>query len=206
MYFVLEGQDATGKDTLVAMLAEHLAKKGQPVVSYAESGTGSDREFIKSIAKLNYGEKQNLDPRTHVLLFLINRLEQWRKLAEPALRRGDHVILSRNWLSTLIYEGYGTGVSRTLIARLHKLILPAHYFLPDRIVILTLDDATRAKRLAARSDGARNQEFFKSKPDSFQQKVNHAYLKIAKDHHIPTLDTSGTIEESFVKLCALWGV
>ena len=59
----------------------------------------------------------------------------------------DIVIITRNWLSTVIYEGYGTGVSRQVIAKLHHDMLPDQYFKPDKIVILTLSDEERAKRL-----------------------------------------------------------
>ena len=81
MHIVIEGQDATGKDTQAKLLAEYLRSKGKNVVHYSESGTGSPDEFIREIAKLNYGTKQDIDHRTRVMLYLINRYEQWRKLA-----------------------------------------------------------------------------------------------------------------------------
>ena len=43
----------------------------------------------------------------------------------------------------------------------------------------------------------RKQEVWKSQGNSFQQKLNKAYLKIAKDYDIPTIDASGTIEKIF---------
>ena len=76
MHIVIEGQDATGKDTQAKLLAEYLRGKGLNVVHYSESGTGSEDEFIREIAKLNYGSKQDIDHRTRVMLYLINRYEQ----------------------------------------------------------------------------------------------------------------------------------
>ncbi|MBO7664369.1 dTMP kinase, partial [Candidatus Saccharibacteria bacterium] len=111
MYIVIEGQDGTGKDTQAKLLKEFYESQGKTVVAYAESGTASQDKFITEIAKLNYGSQQDIDHRTRVLLYLVNRYEQWRKLAEPALRNGDIVITTRNWFSTLIYEGYASGVS-----------------------------------------------------------------------------------------------
>ena len=78
-YIVIEGQDATGKDTQAKLLVDYLKSKGEGVTTYSESGTNSESEFIKTIAKLNYGSDQNLEPRTHALLYLINRFEQWKK-------------------------------------------------------------------------------------------------------------------------------
>ena len=171
MFIVIEGQDATGKDTQAAKLVEYFKSQGKNVVHYSESGTNSDNPFVQGIAKLNYGSHDsNIDPRTRVLLYLVNRYEQWKKIAEPALKNDDIVIITRNWLSTVIYEGYGTGVSRQIIAKLHHDMLPDQYFKPDKIVILTLSDEERAKRLI--SQGKRSEEFFKSKDGKFQKKLN----------------------------------
>ncbi len=199
MYIVIEGQDGTGKDTQAKKLKEYFESQGKKVIIYSESGTGSDDEFIKTIAKLNYGSKQDISNRTRVMLYLINRYEQWRKLAEPALKNGDIVITARNWLSTLVYEGYGAGVSKSFIIKLHKLVMSEHYFKPDRIFLLTLDEKEQAKRLGTQDDKNwnRKEEVWKSEGNSFQQKINKAYLKIAKDFNIETIDASGTIDEVF---------
>lgn len=199
MYIVIEGQDATGKDTQAQKLKQYFEKQGKKVVIYSESGTGSDDEFIKTIAKLNYGSKQDINNHTRVILYLVNRYEQWRKLAEPALKNGDIVITARNWLSTLVYEGYGAGVSKSFIIRLHKLVMPEHYFKPDKIFLLTLDEKEQRKRLGVQDskDWDRKKEVWKSEGNTFQQKINKAYLKIAKEFNIETIDASGSIDEVF---------
>lgn len=202
MYIVIEGQDGTGKDTQAKKLKEYFESQGKRVVAYAESGTASEDEFISEIAKLNYGSKQDIDHRTRVLLYIVNRYEQWRKLAEPALKNGDIVITTRNWFSTLIYEGYGGGVSKSLITRLHKLIMPEPYFHPDKIFLLTINEEEQQKRLGTQTDKKwdRKQEVWKSKGNEFQRKINAAYLKVAKEYDIKPVDASGTIEEIFKNL------
>ena len=158
MYIVIEGQDGTGKDTQAKLLKEYYEKQGKKVVAYAESGTASKDKFITEIAKLNYGSKQDIDHRTRVLLYIVNRYEQWRKLAEPALRAGDIVITTRNWFSTLIYEGYAGGVSRSLIIKLHKLIMPEPYFHPDKIFLFTLEETPRHSNRSKLGSQARSLE------------------------------------------------
>lgn len=203
MHIVIEGQDGTGKDTQAKKLKEYYESKGQKVVAYAESGTASRDEFISTIAKLNYGTKQDIDNRTRVLLYLTNRYEQWRKLAEPALKNGDIVITTRNWFSTLIYLGYGAGVSKSLIVKLHKLVMPEYYFRPDRLILLTLDEKEQMKRLGTQTDDKwdRKEEVWKSQGSEFQRKINSAYLDVAKkyaaDYNITAVDASGTIDEVF---------
>lgn len=204
MLIVIEGQDATGKDTQAQKLVEYYKSKGKNVVHYAESGTASENEFVREIARLNYGSKNDIDKRTRVLLYLTNRYEQFKKYAEPALRNDDIVIITRYWLSTYIYEGYGMGVSRNLISKLHKMIMPEQYFQPDKIVILTLTDEERQKRMI--SQGKRTQEFFKSQDAVFGEKLNHSYLQVAKDFKIPTMDTTGTPDEVFERLKEFWNI
>ena len=204
MLIVIEGQDAAGKDTQAKLLEAYLKEKGETVVSYDESGTSSLDPFVSEISNLNYKNDYSLDKKTHVLLYLVNRYEQWKRLAEPTLKENGVVILTRNWLSTLIYEGYGTGVSRSLIKRLHHEIMPEKYFSPDKIVILTLPEAERKKRLIFQ--GKRSEEFFKSKKAEFQKTLNSAYLKVAKEFNVPTLDASGSREEVLEKLKTLFKI
>jgi dTMP kinase len=204
MFIVIEGQDAAGKDAQAEKFADYFRAQGKNVAHYAESGTASKNDFVRTIAELNYGSKNDIDKRTRALLYLVNRYEQFKKYAEPALANNDIVIITRYWFSTYIYEGYGMGVSRTLIKRLHRLIMPEHYFKPDKIVILTQSDENRQKRMALQ--GKRTQEFFKSQDDIFGKKINNAYLKVAKEFNAPVLDASGTPDEVFANLKKLWSI
>lgn len=202
MFIVIEGQDGTGKDTQAKRLAEYFREKGREVTYYAESGTASEDPFVAEIAKLNYGSQQDIDHRTRVLLYLVNRYEQWRKLAEPTLKQGGVVVTARSWFSTLVYEGYGAGVSRNLITKLHKIVMPERYFKPDKTILLTLDEKTQAERLGTQNDKNwdRKKEVWKSKGNEFQKKVNQGYLKIAEEYPVVRVDASGTIEEVFAKI------
>lgn len=197
MHIVIEGQDATGKDTQAALLKEYLEKQGKKVVAYSESGNGSDDPLVKAIMQANLNKDYDAGMRTHALLYLSNRYELWRKLAEPALKNGDIVITTRNWYSTLNYMGYAGGMSKSTIVRLHKLIMPEKYFTPDKIVILTVPEKVQLERMGVQ---AREGEVWKSKGVEFQRKVNHGYQEIAKKYAVPTLDASGTIEEVFEDL------
>ena len=204
MLIFIEGQDATGKDTQASLLSDYFEKQGKDVVHYSESGTNSTDPFISGIAALNYQSDLGLDKKTRVLLYLVNRYEQWKRFAEPALKADKIVIITRSWLSSLIYEGYGTGVSKSFITRIHKELLPKRYFCPDKYVIFTLDDAERKNRLIAQ--GKRSAEFFKSKDAEFQARLNRAYLEVAKSYDIPTLDASGSPEEVFSRLKSLFQI
>lgn len=70
--------------------------------------------------------------------------------------------------------------------------MPEKYFNPDKMVVFTISDETQAKRLGTQG---RTGEIWKSKGESFQQKLNGAYLKVAREYNLPTLSAEGTIEE-----------
>ncbi|MBR2993905.1 dTMP kinase [Candidatus Saccharibacteria bacterium] len=192
MYIVIEGQDGTGKSTQARLLEDYFKKQGKEVVVMDEPD--GDLPQAHDLHDMILTRGYNLDPLTNVLLFTAARVELWKKIAEPVLRRGGVVISARNYWSTIAYQGYGEGVSRSKIIRLTKDSLPEKYFKPDFGFILTVPDKVRLDRQKGRGKAT---ETFEAKPDDFQQKVNNAYPKIAKDFDLQLIDASGTIEEVF---------
>lgn len=192
MYIVIEGQDGTGKSTQARLLQEYYEKQGKEVVVMDEPDGNLPQAHDLHDMILTRGYK--LEPMTNVLLFTAARVELWKKIAEPVLKRGGIVISARNYWSTLAYQGYGEGVSRSKIIRLTKETLPEKYFTPDFGFILTVSDAVRLERQKGRG---KSTETFEAKPNEFQQKVNAAYPHIAKDFNLQIIDASGTIEEVF---------
>lgn len=200
MYIVIEGQDGTGKSTQARLLAEHFEKQGREAVVMDEPDGDLPQAHEIHDLILVQGKDYGLEAMTNVLLFTAARVELWRKIAEPVLKRGGVVISARNYWSTLAYQGYGEGVSRSKIIRLTHDALPEKYYKPDVTVILTVADEVR---LARQGERGKATETFEAKRDDFQQKVNSAYPKIAKEFNVPILDASGTIEEVFAQILEL---
>lgn len=197
MYIVIEGQDGTGKSTQVRLLKEYYEKQNKEVAVMDEPD--GDLEVAHDIHDLLVvrGKKYNMEPMTNVLLFTAARSELWRKIAEPVLKRDGIVISARNYWSTLAYQGYGEGVSKSKIIKITHEALPDKYCKPDKSFILTVSDKIRLERQGERGKAI---ETFEAKPDDFQQRVNAAYPKIAKEFDIPVIDASGTIDEVFAKI------
>ena len=192
MYIVIEGQDGTGKSTQAELLKKHYEAEGKEVVVLEEPD--GDLPQAHDLHDMILTRGYNLEPLTNVLLFTAARVELWKKIAEPTLKRGGIVISARNYWSTLAYQGYGEGVSRSKIIRITKELLPEKYVHPDYGFILTVSDKVRLARQQGRGKAT---ETFEAKPDVFQQKVNAAYPKIAKEFNLTIVDASGTIEEIF---------
>lgn len=195
MYIVIEGQDGTGKSTQARLLKEHYEKQGKEVVVMDEPD--GDLPQAHDLHDMILTRGYNLEPITNVLLFTAARSELWRKIAEPVLKRDGVVISARNFWSTLAYQGYGEGVSRSKIIKITHEALPERYCRPDKGFILTVSDKIRLERQGARGKAT---ETFEARADVFQQKINNAYPKIAKDFDLKIIDASGTIEEVFEKI------
>lgn len=197
MYIVIEGQDGTGKSTQVELLKKHYERQGREVVVLEEPD--GDLPQAHDLHDMILTRGYDLEPITNVLLFTAARVELWKKIAEPVLKRGGVVISARNYWSTLAYQGYGEGVSRSKIIRLTKEMLSEKYYKPDFGFILVVPDEIR---LARQGDRGKAKETFEKMSDEFQQKVNSAYPKIAKDFDLKLIDATGTIEEIFAEIKA----
>lgn len=192
MYIVIEGQDGTGKSTQAELLKKHFEDQGKDVVMLEEPD--GDLPQAHDLHDMILSRGYNLEPLTNVLLFTAARVELWKKIAEPVLKKGGIVISARNYWSTLAYQGYGEGVSRSKIIRLTKDLLPEKYVYPDHGFILTVPDKVR---LARQQNRGKATETFEAKPSEFQQRVNAAYPKIAKEFDLTIIDASPSIEEIF---------
>ncbi len=195
MYIVIEGQDGTGKSTQAELLKKHYESAGKEVVVLEEPD--GDLPQAHDLHDMILTRGYHLEPITNVLLFTAARVELWKKIAEPVLRRDGIVISARNYWSTLAYQGYGEGVSRSKIIRITKELLPEKYFHPDYGFILTVSDEVR---LARQGNRGKAKETFEKMSNTFQQKVNAAYPHIAKDFDLCLIDAAGTIEEVFANI------
>ena len=195
MYIVIEGQDGTGKSTQAKLLKKHYENQGKEVVMLEEPD--GDLPQAHDLHDMILTRGYNLEPLTNVALFTAARIELWKKIAEPVLKRGGIIISARNYWSTLAYQGYGEGVSRSKIIRITKELLPSRYVYPDYGFILTVPDEVRLARQKGRGKAT---ETFEQKPNEFQQKVNSAYPKIAKDFNLTIIDASPSINEIFDKI------
>ncbi len=200
---LIEGTDATGKTTVANLIAERAYEEGRRVIRVDEPDSayrftplvvnpeplapiaGEIRRTIKngSLGRLAL---------TNIHLFTAARAENWHSILQPALERGDWVIFARNWLSTLIYQGYAEGYDKTEIEAITRAALSEAYMTPDHSYILDLnDEAERARRIAERGD-LENPDTFESRGDDFQQLLLNGYRDIAARHGIQLVEASST--------------
>jgi dTMP kinase len=145
-FISLEGGEGAGKSTQLAALAEALQGRGLKVLVTREPGGSPGAEAIRKL--LLEGEEARWNPRAEALLFAAARADHVEKTIQPALERGEWVLSDRFLDSSLAYQGEAGGLGIEAVRDLHR--FGSQDFLPDRTLVLTLDEREGALRARAR--------------------------------------------------------
>ena len=191
-YIVIEGHDGTGKSTQVKQLRIALEEQGIKSVEFHEPEGTPIADAIRTVIK---NGALSRDGTTNLLLFSAARHELWYTVALPALRRGEWVITSRNYFSTLAYQGYGEGLDLELIESVTRQATDERYMRPDIAVVLDLEDEReRERRINARGH-LENTDTFESRDTDFQSNVHAGYKSVANTYNLPLIDATQSIED-----------
>lgn len=172
-FITLEGGEGAGKSTQIRRLAEALRAAGRTVRETREPGGAPGAEAIRRL--LVEGDPGRWDAPTEALLHTAARREHLRSTVWPALERGDWVISDRYADSTTAYQGFGHGLGRESIDRLHRWAIGD--FLPDLTLILDLPVEVGLARAGRRSGGEDRYE--RMDPD-FHRRLRAGFLAIAE--------------------------
>ena len=189
-YIVIEGNDGTGKSTQVELLAKWLeTDKGIKTFVMHEPAGVPIADAIRTVIK--NGELKR-DAETNLLLFTAARHEIWAH-ARTELQNGKWVLSARNYLSTLVYQGYAEGLDIELIRETTHRFTDKTYMNPDYTFILELAESDRKKRIAQRGELI-HKDTFEDRDAQFQSKLDEGYRQIVDELSIESIDASSSIE------------
>jgi dTMP kinase len=191
-YIVIEGGDGTGKTTQADILQKHLESQGLNVLHLKEPGGTPVAEAIRSVIVDGTLDRT---PMTNILLFTANRHELWHACIKPELEKGTWVITTRNYWSTLVYQGYGEGMSGSVITAITATFTEEAYMNPNYGLILSLDDITTSKDRIAERGKLEKPDPFESRELDFQQRIHDGYLAVAETYHLPIISASQQIDD-----------
>ena len=206
-YIVIEGSDGTGKTTQMNMLRDYLVSLGKSVHITSEPADPHDDTeplaIARELRKLIKNGEIARSPQTNILLFTAARYEKWTQEIQPALKQGSYVLSSRNYWSTLAYQGYGEGMDIDFIVRQTQLYLgDTGYMTPDIGIILTMqDEVARQRRVNARGL-LEQKDTFESKNQAFQTGVANGYAKIAESYHLTQIAADASPEQVHEEIVA----
>jgi len=172
-FITFEGIDGSGKSTQARLLAEYLRKDGNETVLTREPGGSIGAEEIRHL--LVAGDPARWSAKTEILLFTAARRDHLEKTIRPAISAGKIVISDRFADSTRVYQGAARASLRTLVDRLHGLMIAQE---PDLTFIIDMDPTEALERGLARQSG---EDRFEEFGLPFQQALRAGFLALAGD-------------------------
>jgi dTMP kinase len=194
LFITLEGIDFCGKTTQARRLASYLRRKGHRVLSVREPGGDKVAERIRKV--LLNKKNSDLTALTELLLYEAARSQLTQKVILPALKRNMIVLCDRYADSTLAYQGYGRGLSKSMIDKLNR--LATFGLRPDLTIVLDVPVSVSAKR--KRLKGGKKDRLERERAE-FHLRIRRGFLKIAKENRKRikvvdgTQDVRGTWQE-----------
>ena len=186
-FISLEGGEGAGKSTQLAALAEALEGRGLRVLVTREPGGSPGSEAIRRL--LLEGDETRWNLRAEALLFAAARSDHVEKTIRPAVERGEWVVSDRFLDSSLAYQGEAGGLGIDAVRDLHR--FGSNDYVPDRTLVLTLDEAEGAAR--ARSRDGNIGDRIGSRPPSYHAAVDAGFRTMAtrEPERVKLIDASG---------------
>lgn len=186
-FITLEGGEGAGKSTQIRLLKDALEVTGLDVLVTREPGGSPGGEDIRNL--LVKGDTP-WEPLTEALLNYAARHEHLEKVILPALNDGAWVLCDRFADSTMAYQGYGHGMDREIIRRLHRLIVGETA--PNLTLILDMPVETGLARASERGEG---EDRYERMGQEFHNRLRQGFLDIAKKDPVryEVIDATGDI-------------
>ncbi|RKW03421.1 MAG: dTMP kinase [Candidatus Saccharimonas sp.] len=189
-YIVIEGIDGTGKSTQVELLANYYRSQGHSVTVVEEPSSDNPAQttpiahYLRTVIK---NGNLRRDPEINLALLSAARHELWEHIIQPALERGETILASRNYFSTLAYQGYGEGLSQEHIRQVTALFTSQRYLVPDYLIILMLNNEQERMHRIQQRGALATPDTFESQGADFQQRVYAGYGALARDYQVPII-------------------
>lgn len=184
LVIALEGQDGTGKSTVINAITGYFDEMGLDYINAREPGSTDIGEKIRDI--LADKANKDMDYHTEALLFAASRSELYDKVIKPNVRKGTSVILDRFLLSSLAYQGIVRGLGVDEVMKINDFFLEG--FRPDLTILMDLDAKKSYERLKKLGELDR----IESLGEDFQEKVHLAYVKLYEENHMKLIKLDGT--------------
>jgi dTMP kinase len=168
-FITLEGGEAAGKSTQARRLAARLRATGLEVLATREPGGAPGAEILRGL--LLAGDVAWSLP-AETLLHFAARAEHVERTIRPALAAGAWVVCDRFYDSTMVYQGYGQGGDRAVIAAL----IGQLGIVPDLTLVLDVDVATSIARMRTRGTAA---DRYEQLGEAFFARVREGFLAVA---------------------------
>jgi dTMP kinase len=197
-FIALEGGEGVGKSTQLKALAAALRGHGFEVVETREPGGSPAAEAIRGL--LLHGDEQRWTPEAEALLFAAARSDHVARTIRPALERGAWVLCDRFVDSSIAYQGGAGGLGYDAVRAIND--FGTHGFLPDRTLLLQLDEGEASARAHRRDEG--EADLIGGRGVAYHRAVAAAFAELAAADpaRFRIVNASGTPEAVTARLLA----
>ncbi len=145
LFITFEGNEGSGKTTIISEMNKLLLKMGYTVTQTREPGGSNISEQIRNII-LN---KKNIDMdyRTEALLLAASRRQHLIDVILPALKAGHFVLCDRYVDSSLAYQGYARGIGIDEVYDVNAFAI--NHLLPDLTIYIKIDPKVGLERISS---------------------------------------------------------
>ena len=181
LLIAFEGGDASGKTTQARRISDLIGA----IFTREPGGT----EVGESLRELLLDAQTPLAFRTEALLMAASRAQLVEEVIRPNLENGIHVVSDRFLASSVVYQGYATGLPVNDVRELA--IFATNGLLPDLTVLIDVPVELSMQRRTDMPDR------FESETAEFHEKVRSGYLALAEDapEKWVVIDGSGSLEQ-----------
>jgi dTMP kinase len=193
---VFEGGEGSGKSTQLKRLRAALQTAGVSSVTLHEPG---GTPLGDEVRRLLLSPSSDITPRSEALLFMASRAQLVEDKINPALDRGDVVLLDRFFLSTYAYQIAGRGLPQDDVRAANDFATAG--LVPNLTLLLTFPARAGLERVSFRDA---SHDRIEALGEAFHDRVATAFAEFARpewqaSHRecgpIVAVNADGTVEE-----------
>lgn len=188
-FITIEGNDGSGKSTVIEGLKKVFFERGEDVVFTREPGGSAIAEKIRHI--ILDPENIEMDDKTEALLYAASRRQHLKETILPALNADKLVICDRFIDSSLAYQGYARGIGINEVYNMNMFATSG--ILPDLTLYILVTPSVGLSRKTHQKELDR----LELEANKFHETVYQGYLKIAEmfPERVVLIDGEKTKEE-----------
>ena len=189
LFITIEGNDGSGKSTVIQSLKEELAKLDVEVCYSREPGGSYVAEKIREV--ILDTDNMAMDDKTEALLYAASRRQHLKETVFPALEEGKIVVCDRFIDSSLTYQGIARGLGVDEVYNMN--MFATEGFMPHLTIYLLVDPKIGLERKSHQKELDR----LEKEKLEFHEKVYQGYLMLAdrfKDR-VRVVDGNVSIQE-----------
>lgn len=188
---VFEGVEGCGKTSQMQLCSEWLQNLGISVILTREPG-GTELGLHLRRLLLEKTENQPIAEVTELLLYAADRSQHVEQELKPNLKLGKYVLCDRYTDSSIAYQGYGRGLSMSLINQLNDIATTG--LASDLTIWLDVDvEVGLARKQGSALDRIEQENI------AFHHRVQQGYAELAASYPSRIVRVDGSLSKEAVQ-------